>query len=77
MHYKNGRVAKLGDRIVGRDCGGILQAGTVVSIQVGAPGGTTCALQVIAPASLYVTLGECLHLDDAVPILPMEPSQAS
>ena len=39
MHYKNGREAKLGDRVVGRDSYNNLVTGTVVQIM---PGATSC-----------------------------------
>jgi len=65
MHYKNGREAKVGDKVVGKDCGGAINAGTIVEIQ---PGSTTCNARLVPPGTnlLYVTLGECLHIDDAM-----------
>ncbi|MBI5770817.1 MAG: hypothetical protein HZA93_23775 [Verrucomicrobia bacterium] len=64
MHYKNGREAKVGDRVVvpnnGKPFIGLLS-------EVNA-GSDTCNGQVIPmPASShYVTLKEILHVDDAL-----------
>lgn len=66
MHYKNGREAKLGDKVVGKDCNGNPVGGILVS---GYPGSTTCngyvvATSVIEQNQRIVTLGDCLHVDD-------------
>lgn len=60
MHYKNGREAKVGDKVVNLTGGliGILHSVTAQS--------STCNGR-LAPTSQndpYVTIGECLHLDD-------------
>lgn len=58
MHYKNGREAKPGDKVVTPHGMGILHSVTAQS--------TTCNGR-IAPISQndpYVTLSECLHVDD-------------
>jgi len=65
MHYKNGREAKEGDQIVGKDTNGKAVGGTLVNINQS----TTCNGNVI-PANLIwnlplVTLSDCLHMDDA------------
>lgn len=66
MHYSNGREAKAGDPIVGKDCGGNPIGGILVRCHAGS---TTCNGQVV-PMSVIdmnnrtVTLGDCLHLDD-------------
>lgn len=76
MHYKNGREAKVGDKVVGKDCngnpiGGILLRGVAES--------TTCNGYIL-PLSVaemnwrLVTLGDCLHLDD---FTPTEDSKAT
>ena len=67
MHYKNGRQAKVGDMIVTRNYGNAPLAGIVSSIS---PGTTTCNANIIAlPSPGYsVTLSDCLHLDDALPL---------
>lgn len=60
MHYKNGREAKPGDKIVNLPTGlsGILHSPN--------PGSETCngRMARIDPSDPYVTLGECLHVDD-------------
>lgn len=60
MHYKNGRAAKAGDKVINLSHGlsGVLHT-------VGA-GSTTCngRLAPISQNDPYVTIGECLHLDD-------------
>lgn len=65
MHYKNGREAKVGDRVVvpnnGKPFIGLLAEAN--------PGSTTCNGQVIPmPAAVqhYVTLGDILHVEDAL-----------
>ena len=69
MHYKNGRAAKNGDKVVlfqswGNPVIGILYDATV--------GNDTCNGK-IAPTSLSdpcPNLQECLHLDDVMALLP-------
>lgn len=63
MHYKNGREAKLGDQIVMSDKHGNFVAGTVIRITAGA---TSCNAQLVPPGTTtqYVTLGDCLHVED-------------
>lgn len=68
MHYKNGREAKLGDRVlVG---GPHPYVGVVVEAQAGAD---TCNLRIV-PCPLrileYATAKECLHVDDVGLITP-------
>lgn len=63
MHYKNGREAKSGDRVVMVPQNGPVVSGVIHSLQ---PGATTCNGRV-APTSqsdAYVTVGECMHADD-------------
>lgn len=60
MHYKNGRAAKAGDKVVNITNGifGILHSPN--------PGSETCNAR-LAPTSYndaYITVGECLHVDD-------------
>ena len=62
MHYKNGREAKAGDKVVSVNNGNVT-TGIVHSLQAG---GGTCNARV-APTSqsdAYVTLSDCLHVDD-------------
>lgn len=63
MHYKNGREAKVGDKIVGKDCVGNPYCGVVIGTY---PTADRCNLQV-APANNFLTASadECLHVDDA------------
>lgn len=60
MHYKNGREAKPGDKVVSL---ANQVTGIVHSINAGS---TTCngRLALISQNDAYVTLSECLHLDD-------------
>lgn len=63
MHYKNGREAKIGDKIVGVDNYGIPLAGILVSTIAGA---TTCNGNIVPfnnPA-WSITLKDCLHVED-------------
>lgn len=62
MHYKNGRMAKEGDVVVNlsnKVCG-ILHSTN--------PGSTTCngRIAMTSQNDPYVTIGECLHMDDIV-----------
>lgn len=66
MHYKNGREAKAGDRIVGKDCSGNPIGGILIAVT---PTSTTCNGYVAPQIAIeknqrLVTLGDCLHLDD-------------
>ena len=60
MHYKNGREAKAGDRIINLTSGlsGVLHSPNAKS--------ETCngRLAAVTLNDPWVTLGECLHLDD-------------
>lgn len=60
MHYKNGRPAKAGDKVINLTHGlsGILHTVNGTS--------TTCngRLAAINQNDPYVTIGECLHVDD-------------
>jgi len=62
MHYKNGREAKAGDKVVNVS-GGSLIAGVIHSISTSS---TTCNGR-IAPLSQndpYINISDCLHADD-------------
>lgn len=64
MHYKNGREAKAGDKVVSI-ANGTVVTGIIHSLQ---PGASTCNARV-APTSqsdAYVTLGDCMHADDVL-----------
>jgi len=60
MHYKNGREAKAGDKVVNLPTG---QAGVLHSVNAGS---TSCngRLAQTTTNDPYVTIGECLHMDD-------------
>lgn len=63
MHYKNGREAKVGDKVVGVDNFGTPVAGILVS----ANGNSTTCNGNIVPFSAptwCVTIGDLLHVDD-------------
>ena len=63
MHYKNGREAKIGDRVVGADSNGNPVAGVLVSASGNS---TTCNGQIVpfSSPSWCVTLADCLHVED-------------
>jgi len=66
MHYKNGREAKVGDKVVGRDWAGNPTAGIIVQV---APSPNTCNIAVVplTNVSLSLNSAEFLHVDDALP----------
>ena len=60
MHYKNGRIAKAGDKVVSL---GYLTCGILHSVSATSD---TCNGQ-LATATIndpYVTISECMHVDD-------------
>lgn len=76
MHYKNGRIAKNGDKVVviptyGPPAVGILYDATY--------GNDYCngKIAVIAPNDPTANLAECLHFDDVVAALPDEVQDTS
>lgn len=78
MHYKNGRPAKNGDRVVDTRNGIV---GILHSTNANA---TSCNGRVATqnPNDAYVTLGDCLHVDDiagAAATIPdtSKPAEAS
>ena len=60
MHYKNGREAKQGDKVLNLASG---QTGVLHTVNAAR---TNCngRMAPISQSDLYVTLSECLHLDD-------------
>lgn len=64
MHYRNGKEARVGDKVVGRDLGGQPLAGTVVETQGGSD---TCNLQIVpwTTPTWTATAANCLLVDDA------------
>jgi hypothetical protein len=67
MHYKNGREAKNGDKVVMIQ-GGRMYTGVLYDAQAGNDycNGNIAPL----PASTYANLKECLHMDDAIAAFP-------
>lgn len=62
-HYKNGREAKIGDVLVCKPQYGLPISGVVVAVN---PSAETCNANVVPTTiSQYVTLSDCLHIDDA------------
>ena len=75
MHYKNGKEAKVGDRVVGHDCCGNVVAGILGSIT---PGTETCngnvvPEQIVRMAPL-ITISDCMLIDD-IAVLNENPKQ--
>lgn len=73
MHYKNGREAKAGDKVISINNGTVV-TGIIHSLQ---PGGGTCNARV-APTSqsdAYVTIGDCMHADDVLKAMDESASQ--
>lgn len=68
MHYRNGREAKNGDKIV-RLNGGKIEAFGVLHSAV--PGNNFCNgnIAVVQSANEYACLCDCLHIDDLAQIL--------
>ena len=60
MHYKNGREAKEGDRVVNLVTG---TSGIVYDLNTHS-GTCNGRLTALSPNAEYVTVGDCLHLDD-------------
>ncbi len=62
MHYKNGRKAKPGDKVVSIN-NGIVVSGILHTLQEGA---TTCNGRIAQTNTNdpYVTLSDCIHVDD-------------
>lgn len=71
MHYKNGREAKVGDRVV--RIGDAHNPPLIGILHSPVVGSDTCnaRLAVITPNDAYITVKECLHLDDvAAAVIP-------
>lgn len=61
MHYKNGKEAKAGDKVID------LESGRVGILHSPSPSATSCNAQIVPlEDSYYVTVGECVRLDDAI-----------
>lgn len=74
MHYRNGREAKNGDKIVrlSHDGGKVEAFGVLHSARP--DGGNTCngSIAVVQSAQEYACLCDCIHIDDLAEILAKE-----
>ena len=68
MHYRNGREAKNGDKIVKLEGGKIVAFGVLHSA---IPGNDFCNgnIAVIQQANEYACMVDCLHIDDVTTVL--------
>lgn len=68
MHYRNGREAKNGDKIVKLAAGQVVAYGVLHSAT---PGNDYCNgnIAVIQPAPDYACMVDCLHVDDVAAVL--------
>lgn len=68
MHYRNGREAKNGDKIVKLEGGKVVAFGVLHSA---VPGNDYCNgnIAVIQPANDYACIVDCLHVNDVAKIL--------
>lgn len=68
MHYRNGREAKNGDKIVKLDGGKVVAYGV---LHGATPGSDYCNgnIAVIQPANDYACMVDCLHVDDVAEVL--------
>ena len=68
MHYRNGREAKNGDKIVKLEGGKVVSFGVLHSA---VPGNDFCNgnIAVIQTANDYACMVDCLHVDDVAEIL--------
>lgn len=71
MHYKNGKEAKIGDQVVGRDSCGNVVAGVLMEILSCTD---TCNGRVVPQVEILnapiVTLGDCVNVDDIAALNP-------
>lgn len=76
MHYKNGREAKNGDKVVLIPSHGSPVVGILYDAQAG---NDYCNGRIapISPADASPNLKECLHLDDVLKALPAEVPDSS
>lgn len=68
MHYRNGRPAQNGDKIVKLDGGKVMSCGVLHSA---VPGNDYCngGIATVQPANDYACLVDCLHIDDVAAML--------
>jgi hypothetical protein len=76
MHYKNGREAKNGDRVVMFDKSGIAAVGILHDAVAGCDTCNGNIAPTLQPAVHYANLSECLRMDDAAAILNLQPTTA-
>lgn len=76
MHYKNGREAKNGDKVVFMSRNGAPAIGILYDAL---PGNDYCngRLAPVHPLDAMTNLRECLHLDDVLKALPAEVPDTS
>jgi hypothetical protein len=69
MHYRNGREAKNGDKIVRLSSGGTVEAFGV--LHSATPGNDYCNgnIAVVQSPNEYACMCDCLHVDDLVAML--------
>lgn len=69
MHYRNGREAKNGDKIVRLSSGGTIEAFGV--LHSATPGNDYCNgnIAVTQSANEYACMVDCLHVDDVMALL--------
>lgn len=75
MHYKNGREAKNGDKVVLMTAIGYSNESVVVGILYNAQAGNDYCngrIAPISPSDPMPNLKECLHLDDVLKVLSLE-----
>lgn len=68
MHYRNGREAKNGDKIVKLDGARVVSFGVLHSAS---PGNDYCNgnIAVVQPTNDYACMCDCLHVDDLAALL--------
>jgi hypothetical protein len=68
MHYRNGREAKNGDKIVKLEGGKVIACGVLHSA---VPGNDYCngSIAAIQPPNDYACMVDCLHIEDVAAIL--------
>lgn len=70
MHYSNGREAKAGDMVVGKNCSGDPTSGVIYDLKAASqchPGGGCNARVVPISQNQYCNVGDLLHVDDVKP----------
>jgi hypothetical protein len=74
MHYKNGREAKNGDKVVM-----VIQGKVVFGVLHDAVAGNNSCNGMLAPLTTqphYANLSECLHIEDAEKLLTSDAAKA-